>query len=465
MRRSVLSVTAVVFAAAALALPGAAAAAPACTIVGTAGPDKLRGTAGNDVICGLGGNDTIAGLGGHDVIRGGPGNDTLLGGAGNDLIDGGTGKDQINGGPGHDRLNGGAGNDRIGGGPGNDTLVGEAGNDWIGGGTGGDRLYGGPGNDRLYGGSGKDRLYGGSGRDELDGESGNDRINGGAGADVLHVAGGRDTIEFPDARDTVIGGTASTPPPPPPPPPTPGQWSDPAGDRPSWVPDITTVRVGDDGAGRLTFRLDIPNRERLAQDIHVNIGLDTDQNPATGDTEGGNEGDEYLIVVDGDPPGVYLGRWDGAAWEWLYPTVAVEWRFGVTVTIDLRDVGNPRAFNFWVGAWSDNPDGSGTRADIAPNTGTWNYRVGTATDGPLPTGAFIIEYVPSGDPQTQGLIDWIDESDLLDWLAQRLNAAYALPEDITVVVMEDTDGPALLPRIPGDHDAARVPRHDPVPLH
>ena len=55
--------------------------------------------------------------------------------------------------------------------------------------------------------------------------------------------------------------------------------------------------------------------------------------------------------------------------------------------------------------------------------------------------------MPSGDPRTQGLIDWIDESNRLDWLVRRLNAAYALPEDITVVVMEDTDGPAYFPNL------------------
>ncbi|MCY4086174.1 MAG: hypothetical protein OXG37_04620 [Actinomycetia bacterium] len=109
------------------------------------------------------------------------------------------------------------------------------------------------------------------------------------------------------------------------------------------------------------------------------------------------------------------------------------------------DVGNPRAFNFWAGAWGDSPDGSYKSNDTAPNVGTWNYRVGTATDGSLATGRFIIEHLPSDNPHIQGLIDWIDESDRLDWLARRLNAAYALPEDIHVVVMEDTHGPAYFP--------------------
>ena len=88
-------------------------AKPACTIVGTPGPDRLAGTPGRDVICGLGGNDMIDGGPGNDIIRGGPGNDKLVGGPGNDKLEGGQGNDTIiawdgqrdiiDGGPGRDR--------------------------------------------------------------------------------------------------------------------------------------------------------------------------------------------------------------------------------------------------------------------------------------------------------------------------------------------------------------------------
>ena len=95
------------------AVHAAARAKPACTIVGTPGPDRLAGTPGRDVICGLGGNDAIDGGPGNDVIRGGPGNDTIVGGPGSDTLQGGKGddvfiawdgqRDLIDGGPGHDR--------------------------------------------------------------------------------------------------------------------------------------------------------------------------------------------------------------------------------------------------------------------------------------------------------------------------------------------------------------------------
>ena len=83
------------------------------TIVGTAGPDRLKGTPGADVIAGLGGNDIIFGLGGNDVLCGGAGNDTISGGAGNDTLSGGSGNDTLIGGPGLDRLSGGPGRNTV----------------------------------------------------------------------------------------------------------------------------------------------------------------------------------------------------------------------------------------------------------------------------------------------------------------------------------------------------------------
>lgn len=83
-----------------------------CTIVGTAGPDKLIGTPRADVICGRGGDDVIYGRAGDDRLLGGPGADVLHGGPGRDLLDGGAGNDELYGGRGADRLRGGPGRNR-----------------------------------------------------------------------------------------------------------------------------------------------------------------------------------------------------------------------------------------------------------------------------------------------------------------------------------------------------------------
>jgi hypothetical protein len=76
-----------------------------CTIVGTAGDDRLQGR-GDDVICGLEGDDRLVGGAGDDVLLGGPGDDVLLGGAGRDRLLGEGGRDRLEGGPGRDALSG-----------------------------------------------------------------------------------------------------------------------------------------------------------------------------------------------------------------------------------------------------------------------------------------------------------------------------------------------------------------------
>lgn len=144
------------------------AAAPGCTITGTAGNDTLRGTTRADVICGLGGNDVIIGNGGNDV------------------------------------LDGGAGNDRLDGGTGNDTVTGGAGNDTVAGGTGNDVTSGGDGLDLVDGGTGSDVLDGGTGNDTVRGGSGNDVLKGGTGTDTVTPGGGADTCAA-DPADRVAG--------------------------------------------------------------------------------------------------------------------------------------------------------------------------------------------------------------------------------------------------------------------
>jgi hypothetical protein len=146
---------------------GSVIAQAACTIVGTAGRDRIIGTRGNDVICGLGGDDVISGAGGNDIIDGA---------AGSDRLSGGSAKDKLIGLQGNDRLKGNAGRDRAGGGAGRDRLSGAAGNDRLAGGSAGDRLRGGRGRDRLLGAGGSDRFGARDGKvDIVDGGKGRDR--------------------------------------------------------------------------------------------------------------------------------------------------------------------------------------------------------------------------------------------------------------------------------------------------
>lgn len=121
-----------------------------CTVIGTAGNDRILGSRGNDVICGLGGNDVVIGGGGRDLIDGGNGADRLNGGAGGDLLLGLRGNDRLAGGAGRDGLGGGAGRDVLRGGRGSDRLSGRTGPDVL---YARDRtrdsVVGGPGRDRA----------------------------------------------------------------------------------------------------------------------------------------------------------------------------------------------------------------------------------------------------------------------------------------------------------------------------
>jgi hypothetical protein len=67
---------------------------------------------------------------------------------------------------------------------------------------------------------------------------------------------------------------------------------DPAG------PDITSVAVANDRMGELTFRVSIPNRPVLTEDLRLTLRVDWDDSAATGLTVEGQQGVDMLIVVD-----------------------------------------------------------------------------------------------------------------------------------------------------------------------
>jgi hypothetical protein len=159
-----------------------------CTLLGTAGRDRLQGTAGHDVICGLGGNDVLLGL---------AGNDKLYGGAGNDKLDGGLGDDDLRGEAGNDTATFKSAGARVVANLGRGRATGY-GSDGLGtlerlvGSRYRDTLRGSGAANILTGGAGADRLLGRGGADKLRGNAGNDYLNGGRGSDRLYGASGRD---------------------------------------------------------------------------------------------------------------------------------------------------------------------------------------------------------------------------------------------------------------------------------
>ena len=87
-----------------LATESSNGSAPANTITGTGGNDKLSGTLDADHMEGGDGDDLVFGRGGDDHLVGGAGNDTLRAGAGDDVMAGGAGDDLYFGSLGFDTI-------------------------------------------------------------------------------------------------------------------------------------------------------------------------------------------------------------------------------------------------------------------------------------------------------------------------------------------------------------------------
>jgi hypothetical protein len=185
---------------------------PACTIIGTDGPDDILGTPGDDVICARGADDVVRGAGGDDVIFGSDGRDTLRGGLGNDKLYSGQGDDRLFGEAGDDLLQGAQGADDFSGGTGTDTVdyalrvgavrvsIGAGANDGRPGegddvGADVENVNGGQNDDVLRGNGRANVLRGNGGGDLLEGSGGDDTLSGGSGPDRLEA---RDSNRFVD---------------------------------------------------------------------------------------------------------------------------------------------------------------------------------------------------------------------------------------------------------------------------
>ena len=66
------------------------------------------------------------------------------------------------------------------------------------------------------------------------------------------------------------------------------------------APDITSVDVSNTDTGMITFKINISNRPTFTPDMLLQIFIDTDGNPATGDPQ--SLGADYAIQLD-------LARW------------------------------------------------------------------------------------------------------------------------------------------------------------
>jgi hypothetical protein len=158
-------------------------------------------------------------------------------------------------------------------------------------------------------------------------------------------------------------------------------FNDSTGEDPA-APDITTIVVSNDDTGLITFRINVPNRPTLGQDMLFELWVDSDDNAATGDPE--LAGVDYVMqLVRGE---IFLYKWDGTDFTRRFGdppavTLSQSYQAGLTVKISASELGNTKKFKFFVVALSGlvvDPvtgeiDGSNAIGDSAPGGGAGLY--------------------------------------------------------------------------------------------
>jgi hypothetical protein len=151
------------------------------------------------------------------------------------------------------------------------------------------------------------------------------------------------------------------------------------------APDITKVVVSNNDAGVISFAINVTGHGALTEDMIVEIVVDTDNNPATGDQNLDNLGGDYAIELFGGTANLY--RWDGTTYSrrGADPPQSSLIFSGLTVRINAAELGNTTRFNFntfvatgvIVDRNTGDVDFSKAVADFAPDLGhgMWNYTV------------------------------------------------------------------------------------------
>jgi hypothetical protein len=111
------------------------------------------------------------------------------------------------------------------------------------------------------------------------------------------------------------------------------------------APDITTLVVSNNDAGVISFRINVPNRPALGQDMLIALEVDTDNNAATGSPDG----TDYAIELTRGE--IALFRWDGANFTRRVgdppaTSLVFSYQGGVTITINSAELGNARRMRF-----------------------------------------------------------------------------------------------------------------------
>jgi len=171
-------------------------------------------------------------------------------------------------------------------------------------------------------------------------------------------------------------------------------YTDPAGDcRSTAAPtvavstcDIQSVNVSNDNNGLITFKVGIPGSPTLTPDMEIAVVIDSDQNPATGNSDGFDYMLDYWTNGGVSPVYVALLKLTSAGVTLVSPpdSLNASYTSGVaTLTIGAADLGSTGGLDFYAFAWSGlTYDASGilmdtstATSDMAPSTGAWSYKV------------------------------------------------------------------------------------------
>jgi hypothetical protein len=159
-------------------------------------------------------------------------------------------------------------------------------------------------------------------------------------------------------------------------------YQDSSGENPA-APDITTLTVSNTDAGVIQFRVTIPNRAQLTQDMLLLLFVDSDANPQTGDLT--ELGADYVIEIFGGEAALF--RWDGTnftrrAGDPPATSLIFAYQGGATVTISAAELGNTKKLGFsfiavsgvTVDPATGDTDFTNAVADIAPAAGAGLYQ-------------------------------------------------------------------------------------------
>jgi hypothetical protein len=175
-------------------------------------------------------------------------------------------------------------------------------------------------------------------------------------------------------------------------------------------PDIQSVVVSNDNTGIVSFQVNVPNQASLSGEKLVDLLIDSDNNPATGDPDPLNPGADYAIELFQSQVNLY--KWDGQTYSRTASgpsqatLVFTQGANGPQIKISTVELGDTKKFNFDVTAISGvtidssgNLDFTNAHADFAPDLGhglysydvktealkllAKNVRIGTARAGSL----------------------------------------------------------------------------------